>query len=175
MNTLGTLLNTLGTIYKVPLKMPSTMSPGIISKFDGQGFPIYTQTPKPKQMRGKGIISTLSKRACGVAGRMTKWAVWRVSSMARRAVSRSGGRLFALKKKLGASLKHRVTTAVYRRVGGTSRKLQSEINKQVNSLMVKPPPAVRRKIRNELSREIAKSVPKKKMHTVIYKWRVISQ
>ena len=31
-------MNTLGTIYKPPLKMTSTMSPGIISKFDGQGF-----------------------------------------------------------------------------------------------------------------------------------------
>ena len=153
-------MNTLGTIYKPPLKMPSTMSPGIISKCDGQGFPIYTQTPKTKHMRGKGIMSTLSKRACGVAGRMTKCAVGRVGSVARRAVSRSGGRLSALKTKVGASLKHRVTRAVNRRVGGTGRNLQSEINKKVNNLMAKPPPAVRREIRNELSREIAKSVPK---------------
>ena len=153
-------MNTLGTIYKPPLKMPSTMSPGIISKFDGQGFPIYIQTPKPKHMRGEGIMSTLSKRACGVGGRMTKRAGGRVGSAARRTVSRSGGRLSALKKKVGPSLKHRVTSAVNRRVGGTGRKLQSEINKKVNNLMAKPPPAVRREIWNELSREIAKSVPK---------------
>ena len=75
-------MNTLGTIYKPPLKMPSTMSPGIISKVDGEGFPIYTQTPKPKYMRGEGIMSSLAKRARGAAGRMTKRAVGRVSGAA---------------------------------------------------------------------------------------------
>ena len=139
-------MNTLGTIYKPAIKLPSTMSSGMISKFEGQGFPIYTQTPKPRHMRGKGIISTLAKRARGVAGRMIKRAVGKVGSAARKAVSRSVGRLSALKKKVGTPLKRRVTTAVNRRVGGTNRKLQSEINKKVNNLMAKPPPAVRREI-----------------------------
>ena len=99
-------------------------------------------------------MSTLSKHARGVAGRTTKSTVGRVGSAARRAVSRSGGRLSALKKKVGTSLKRRVTSTVKRHVGGTGRKLQSEINKKVNNLMAKPPPVVRREIRNELSREI---------------------
>ena len=123
-------MNTLGTIYKPSLKMPSTMSPGIISKFDGEGFPIYTQTLKPKYMRGEGIVSSLAKRARGVAGRMTKRAVGRVSGAARRAVSRSGGRLSALKKKVGTSLKRRVTSAVNRRVGGTGGSFNQRLIKR---------------------------------------------
>ena len=56
---------------------------------------------------------------------------------------------------------------VKRRVGGTSRKLQSEINKKVNTLLTNPPPAVRKGIRNELSRELAKSVPKRRVRSSI--------
>ena len=157
-------MNAYATIYRPPSKLPSTMSPGIFPDIAGRGFPIYTETTKPGYMAGAGLMSSLTKRARGVTGRIARRAVGKM----RRTVGKSArGKLSALKKKIGASLKRKVSTAVKKRVGGTSKKLQSEINKKVNNLMSNPPPAVRKNIRNELSKEIAKSVPKRRVRSSI--------
>ena len=158
-------MNAYATIYRPPTKLPSTMSPGIFPDITGRGgFPIYTETTKPGYMGGAGLMSSLTKRAHGVTGRIARRAVGKT----RRTVGKSArGKLTALKKKIGASLKCKVSTAVKKRVGGTSKKLQSEINKKVNNLMSNPPPAVRKNIRNELSKEIAKSVPKRRVRSSI--------
>ena len=157
-------MNAYATIYRPPSKLPSTMSPGIFPDIAGRGFPIYTETTKPGYMAGAGLMSSLTKRAGGVTGRIARRAVGKM----RRTVGKSArGKLSASKKKIGASLKRKVSTAVKKRVGGTSKKLQSEINKKVNNLMSNPPPAVRKNIRNELSKEIAKSVPKRRVRSSI--------
>ena len=165
-------MNAYATIYRPPSKLPSTMSPGIFPDIAGRGFPIYAETTKPGYMAGAGLMSSLTKRARGVTGRIARRAVGKmrrtVGKSARRTIGKSArGKLSALKKKIGASLKRKVSTAVKKRVGGTSKKLQSEINKKVNNLMSNPPPAVRKNIRNELSKEIAKSVPKRRVRSSI--------
>ena len=67
-------------------------------------------------------------------------------------------KMSGLGRKIGASLKRRVSKAVMRRVG-TGKKVQGSINRRVNQFMRCPPPAVKGDIKQVLSKKIRNASP----------------
>ena len=67
-------------------------------------------------------------------------------------------KMSGLRRKIGASLKRRVSKAVMRRIG-TGKKVQGSISRRVNQFMRRSPPAVKRDIKQVLSKEIRNASP----------------